>query len=75
MQTVVSLVSAGIGVALIPASLRHLGRTGVVYRSLADTSPLTELGVAWRRGDTRASLKMLLEVTAGFSLADLAEDM
>ena len=75
MQTVVSLVSAGIGVALIPASLRHLGRTGVVYRSLAETSPLTELGLAWRRGDTRASLNMLLEVTAAFSPGDLTEEM
>ena len=34
MQTIVSLVSAGMGVALVPHSLRHLRRTGVVYRPL-----------------------------------------
>ncbi|CAH2892398.1 MAG: Transcriptional regulator, LysR family [uncultured Paraburkholderia sp.] len=33
MQTIVSLVSAGMGVALVPQSLRNLRRTGVVYRA------------------------------------------
>jgi len=51
MPTIVSLVAAGMGVALVPASLRHMRRTGVVYRALAEASPLMELGVAWRDGD------------------------
>jgi len=51
MPTIVSLVAAGMGVALVPASLRHMRRTGVVYRALAAASPLMELGVAWREGD------------------------
>jgi DNA-binding transcriptional LysR family regulator len=66
MQTIVSLVSAEIGVALIPASMEHLGRTGVVYRALAEKSPLTEVGVAWRRGDDLATLQMFLEVVDAF---------
>jgi DNA-binding transcriptional LysR family regulator len=61
MQTIVSLVSSGLGVALIPASLRHLGRTGVVYRSLSETSPSTEIALAWRARDTRAALQRFLE--------------
>ena len=56
MQTIVSLVSAGLGVALIPASLRHLGRTGVVYRQLREVSPLTEIALAWRARDARPTL-------------------
>ncbi|HZR02271.1 MAG TPA: LysR family transcriptional regulator [Burkholderiales bacterium] len=56
MQTIVSLVSVGLGVALIPASLRHLGRTGVVYRSLKETSPLTEIVLAWRASDKRPAI-------------------
>ena len=32
MQTVVSLVSSGLGVAIVPGSLANLGRRGVVYR-------------------------------------------
>lgn len=61
MQTIVSLVSVGLGVALIPASLRHLGRTGVVYRALKEASPLTETVLAWRRSDHRPTLQRFLE--------------
>jgi len=51
MQTIVSLVAAGMGVALVPASLVNLRRTGVVYRPLTDRSPRIELGIAWRGAD------------------------
>ena len=63
MQTIVSLVSAGLGVALIPASMRNLGRAGVVYRNLREQSPLTELVVAWRQGETSPALVRFLEST------------
>ncbi len=33
-QTVLGLVSAGIGLALMPACLRHLKRAGVIYRGV-----------------------------------------
>jgi len=66
MQTIVSLVSAEIGVALIPASMEHMGRTGVVYRSLVEKSPLTEIGLAWRRGDDLPTLQMFLEVVDAY---------
>ncbi|GAB2919680.1 LysR substrate-binding domain-containing protein [Paraburkholderia jirisanensis] len=59
MQTIVSLVSAGIGVALVPQSLRNLRRTGVVYRPLRDAVPAVETGLVWR---TRA----VSPVLAGF---------
>jgi DNA-binding transcriptional LysR family regulator len=50
MQTVVSLVSSGLGVALVPASLANLGRRGVIYREIADAHPRLDLWLAWRRG-------------------------
>ena len=50
MQTVVSLVSSGLGVAIVPASVANLGRRGVAYRELADTHPRLDLWLAWRRG-------------------------
>jgi DNA-binding transcriptional LysR family regulator len=50
MQTVVSLVSSGLGVALVPASVANLGRRGVVYREIADAHPRLDLWLAWRRG-------------------------
>jgi len=50
MQTVVSLVSSGLGVAIVPASVANLGRRGVAYRELADSHPRLDLWLAWRRG-------------------------
>jgi DNA-binding transcriptional LysR family regulator len=49
MQTIVSLVSAGMGLALVPQSVSNLMRPGVEYRALHDHSPLVETGLAWRR--------------------------
>jgi DNA-binding transcriptional LysR family regulator len=48
MPTIVSLVAAGLGVALVPSSLMHMRRTGVVYRPLVEPGPPVELGVVWR---------------------------
>ncbi|AOY92947.1 LysR family transcriptional regulator [Cupriavidus sp. USMAA2-4] len=48
MQTIVSLVSAGMGVALVPASLCNLRRTGVSYLPLHGDLPPIETGLAWR---------------------------
>jgi DNA-binding transcriptional LysR family regulator len=50
MQTVVSLVSSGLGVAIVPASLANLGRRGVTYREISDPHPRLDLWLAWRRG-------------------------
>ena len=50
MQTVVSLVSSGLGAAVVPASVSNLGRRGVVYRELAERHPRLDLWLAWRRG-------------------------
>jgi len=57
MQTIVSLVAAGMGVALVPASLVNLRRFGVVYRPLAGRSPRIEVGIAWRRADDAPAVR------------------
>lgn len=44
-QTIISLVAAGIGVALIPSSLQGLRRDGVVYRPLREQFTFTTLAV------------------------------
>lgn len=56
MQTIVSLVSAGLGVALVPASLRDMRRRGVVYRRLREDSPLLTVLLAWRAANRNACL-------------------
>ena len=62
MQTIVSLVSAGMGMALVPQSVSNLMRPGVEYRALADTGPLVETGLAWRRDNTSPVLRGFLEL-------------
>jgi len=48
MQTIVNLVSAGMGVAWVPQSLRQLQRPGVVYRQLGDVPLACETSLVWR---------------------------
>ncbi|WP_246795743.1 LysR family transcriptional regulator [Burkholderia perseverans] len=62
MQTIVSLVSAGMGVALVPQSLRNLRRTGVVYRPLADEAPIFETGLVWRTREVSPVLAGFIEI-------------
>ncbi|WP_323120979.1 LysR substrate-binding domain-containing protein [Burkholderia alba] len=62
MQTIVSLVSAGMGVAMVPQSLRNLRRTGVVYRPLAADAPVVETGLVWRTGDVSPVLAGFIDV-------------
>jgi DNA-binding transcriptional LysR family regulator len=62
MQTIVSLVSAELGVSLIPDSLKNLQRTGVVYRQLKEKSPLTEIHLTWRRQDALPTLRLFVEL-------------
>jgi DNA-binding transcriptional LysR family regulator len=71
MQTIVGLVASGIGVALVPASLRNFRRKGVVYKTVRELSPTVEMGVVWRRGDSSAVLSAFLDVVG--EVARLAE--
>ncbi len=71
MQTIISLVSAGLGLALVPASLRHLARTGVRYLDLQGDAPVLETGLAWRRDETAPVLARLLNVAADIQHSSL----
>lgn len=69
MQTIVSLVSAGMGVALVPASLRNLRRTGVSYLALRDAGPQIETGLAWREGAAGVApvLRSFIDIATGLA--------
>jgi DNA-binding transcriptional LysR family regulator len=51
MQTIVNLVSAGLGIALVPKAISALRRTGVIYRKipakLAKAAPRCETSLVW----------------------------
>ena len=62
MQTIISLVSAGMGLALVPASLRHMARSGVRYVELEGEAPVLETGLVWRHDDESPTLRQFLEI-------------
>jgi DNA-binding transcriptional LysR family regulator len=60
-QTVLSLVDEGVGVALVPASMRKAQLAGVVFRPLVD-SPLIEQVLAWSPANRNPCLARFLEL-------------
>jgi DNA-binding transcriptional LysR family regulator len=61
-QTIIGLVEAGLGVSILPASLRFLARSGVVYVPLEDSSLAIETSLIWCSGDDAPVLKRFIEV-------------
>jgi DNA-binding transcriptional LysR family regulator len=55
MQTVIGLVSSGMGFALVPASVRNLRRAGVRYRRLRRKAVSIELGILTRADSHNAA--------------------
>lgn len=69
IQTIVSLVSANLGVSILPASIQEIQRHGVVYRPIANLcklSPTTDLlakiSIVWRNNDDSPTLNRFLEL-------------
>ena len=51
VDTLTALVSAGIGVSLVPGVVARAARAGVAFRPLAGKVPRLPLHVVWRAGD------------------------
>lgn len=62
MQTIVGLVSAGMGIALVPQSVSNLKRPGVEYKPLSGKTVPVETGLAWRRDNPSPVLRTFLEL-------------
>jgi DNA-binding transcriptional LysR family regulator len=60
-QTVLSLVDEGVGVALVPASMRKAQLAGVVFKPLVD-APLVEQVLAWSPANRNPCLGRFLEL-------------
>ncbi|WP_280757424.1 LysR family transcriptional regulator [Polaromonas sp. CG_23.6] len=64
MQTIVNLVSAGIGVAWVPDSVRQFQRPGVVYRKVSVAKgqgiPGCETSLVWRPGVASPALQRFM---------------
>jgi DNA-binding transcriptional LysR family regulator len=62
VNTALSLVAGGIGIALMPESIKAIERAGVAYLSLKRPAPTTVINVAYRRDDTSPALKAFLAI-------------
>ncbi|MHA6782983.1 LysR substrate-binding domain-containing protein [Pseudonocardia saturnea] len=60
MQTVLGLVAAGIGLAIVPASVAALNRAGVVLRHLDGAAHRVDLAAVWRPDNGSAPLAGML---------------
>lgn len=59
MQTIVSLVAAEMGVAIVPESMQNFQRRGVVYKQLQEPSPIVSIALIWRHNPTQPVLRFL----------------
>lgn len=69
LQTLVGLVAAGVGVALLPASLAALRRPGVVYRPLIGLTIDMGTWAAWRAGEESPVRAQFLDALRGAARA------
>jgi len=58
-QTIVNLVAEGLGVSVVPSSMRKMQMPGVAFRTI-ERSPLVEYGVAWNPGNENPCLNSFL---------------
>jgi DNA-binding transcriptional LysR family regulator len=61
-QSMLGLVSAGLGVALVPETLRQYQYAEGTFRDLTPDTPRITFHIAWRRNDGSAALKKFLEI-------------
>lgn len=62
LYTSVSLVEAGVGVSILPASVEKLGWRGVRYRPIPSAAAETRIAAAWRRDRARPVLDAFMRV-------------
>ncbi|MBU7584113.1 MAG: LysR family substrate-binding domain-containing protein [Nostoc sp. TH1S01] len=62
MQTIVSIVAAEMGVAIVPASLQNLQRTGVVYKYIEEPTPKVTIAMIWRSSDASSTVQKFVDI-------------
>ncbi len=64
MLTNITLVAAGVGISLVPASMRGIDMAGVTYRRIADpVRPLAPLTLGMRTDEARPTVANLLAIS------------
>lgn len=53
MQLTLGFIATGMGVALLPSSIRRLHRDGVVYRPVQPSGAVLVLAIAWLQSHSK----------------------
>ncbi|RWU26605.1 LysR family transcriptional regulator [Pseudomonas alkylphenolica] len=67
-MTIIGLVSAGLGVSVLPASFQRMRIDGVVYRTLLDSEAMTAVWLVQRRESTSAMASAFASLLGGRAL-------
>lgn len=71
LPATLSLVGAGLGLSIVPASMRRLSGDGIVYRAIAADAQLSApLYLALRSNQTSAMVERFRQLVAETALAD-----
>jgi DNA-binding transcriptional LysR family regulator len=70
LQNLISLVAAGFGVSLVPASIERLASQDVAYLDIAEPVPWVEVDIAWRSDNISPLLQALLAIVQEVSQSD-----
>jgi len=62
-QTIISLVAEGVGVALVPASMRKMRVAGVVFKNVRDAREIEQV-IGWSRANRNPCLPAFLDLAA-----------
>jgi DNA-binding transcriptional LysR family regulator len=66
-STIIGLVAAGVGIAIVPADMNCIQFSGVVYRRIIDSGAYSTLHLAKREGDRNERLRSLYRVLKQFA--------
>lgn len=72
MESVVGMVGAGVGIAIVPAIVSQLPVARVVYRPIQERFARAEIGIAWSKGNQSPVLQRFLDVARGVIHAQAA---
>jgi DNA-binding transcriptional LysR family regulator len=72
ITSALSLVAAGLGIAMVPSTMQSVRMAGVVYRRLQGTGPKAVLGLASRRGDPSPVLRQFVNLVRAIAKDHLA---
>ncbi|MNU07690.1 hypothetical protein D3C72_2533960 [compost metagenome] len=65
-----AFVSAGLGLALVPQSLKQLTVNGVIYKEISDTSTVIETAVIHRKADYSHVVASFVHFVDEFNMSD-----